>query len=101
VRGLRRRADDQPTVFLAYTVKGWGTPLAGTRTTTRAHDARRRWPSFRLPWACRRDRSGSPSQAWRIRQASARPSSPEVLSFQGRVAPAGGARAADAWRPSS
>ena len=22
-------ADDQPTVFLAYTVKGWGTPLAG------------------------------------------------------------------------
>ncbi|MEZ5946344.1 MAG: transketolase [Hyphomonas sp.] len=22
-------ADDQPTVFLAYTIKGWGTPLAG------------------------------------------------------------------------
>ncbi len=24
-----RSTDDQPTVFLAYTIKGWGTPLAG------------------------------------------------------------------------
>ena len=29
LRGLRSIADDRPTVFLAYTIKGWGTPLAG------------------------------------------------------------------------
>ena len=28
-RGVRRIDHDKPTAFLAYTIKGWGTPLAG------------------------------------------------------------------------
>jgi pyruvate dehydrogenase E1 component len=52
---------DRPTCFLAYTIKGWGTPIAGHKDNHGGLMTRPRWPSGSATWACRRARSGRSS----------------------------------------
>ncbi len=50
--------DDRPTCFLAYTIKGWGTPLAGHKDNHAGLMNRLRWLNSNRRWAWPRARMG-------------------------------------------
>jgi pyruvate dehydrogenase E1 component len=53
---------DRPTCFLAYTIKGWGTPIAGHKDNHGGlMTAASSWPSGRCTWACPKAKSGTRS----------------------------------------
>ena len=94
LEAVRRRADDdRPTLFIAYTVKGFGLPLAGPQGQPRRPDdpgadrraARRRWAS-------------APGQEWeplrRPRRADARAATPSSPPCRSRRRPPPAHRAA-------
>ena len=71
--------DDQPTCFIAYTIKGYGLPFAGHKDNHAGLMNPR--ADGRLPaaaWRCRRARSGSRSPASTCRPSELASSSPAV-----------------------
>jgi transketolase N-terminal domain/subunit len=60
---------DRPTCFLAYTIKGWGTPIAGHKDNHGGLMTKAQMAEWQRTWACPRRRSGSPSRASRMWRA--------------------------------
>jgi pyruvate dehydrogenase E1 component len=53
---------DRPTCFLAYTIKGWGTPIAGHKDNHGGLMNKAQMAEWQRTWACPRARSGRSSR---------------------------------------
>jgi pyruvate dehydrogenase E1 component len=53
---------DRPTCFLAYTIKGWGTPIAGHKDNHGGLMNPAQMATGSAIWACRKARSGRSSR---------------------------------------